>query len=315
MKIAYLILAHSDPIELRYLCDRLVRNADVYVHINKKVNISQFEQEIGKINCDNKIELIDHREKVNWGGFSIVKATMNLLERALSFKYDRLILLTGADYPIKTDEYIYQYFENNCQTNFISAQKLDRSSHNLCGYKHYRDCLPISKICSFLIKYFPKCKFIQRKDYYLQDDKKYNLWGISPKWALTQDCASYVLNFYKENDKFNRYFEFSHAPDDFYFATVIMNSPYKITVDNSVDLFYTEWLPENKGAKTLTIVDYDKLEKQDCLFAKKFFSTDSEELINRLESLNCTIEDNIKHEATINHSISNTDTRRITGDR
>ena len=92
-----------------------------------------------------------------------------------------------------------------------------------------------------------------------------------------------MLDFYKNNKGFNSYFKYSHSPDDFYFATVIMNSEYENTVNLNHNLFYTHWLPDNNGAKILDSSDYYELLNSKCLFAKKFSSHDSKQLIEMLE--------------------------------
>lgn len=285
MNIAYLVLAHSDPSELHSLCDRLSGRSDIYIHINKKSNISIFENKINSINNQGRIVFIEKRVRVHWGGWSIVKAAMNLLEEALSKKsYDRLILLTGQDYPIKSDAYIDRFFSQNKDKNYLCVRKLDKESHKLSGYIQCRDLALISKIISFFIKFFPELRIIQRKDYYEDKGRIFHLWGISPKWAITGECARYVLDFYKNNKGFNSYFKYSHSPDDFYFATVIMNSEYENTVNSNHNLFYTHWLPDNNGAKTLDSCDYYELLNSKCLFAKKFSSHDSKQLIEMLEA-------------------------------
>lgn len=60
--------------------------------------------------ADNKFKKVK-RYCVQWGGYSILKATFSILEEALNHcKYDRLILLTGLDYPIKSDVVIQSFF-------------------------------------------------------------------------------------------------------------------------------------------------------------------------------------------------------------
>ena len=48
---------------------------------------------------------------VHGGGWNAVVAEMKLLELALnSGSYDRIVFLQGADYPLKTDIEIYNFF-------------------------------------------------------------------------------------------------------------------------------------------------------------------------------------------------------------
>ncbi len=71
------------------------------------------------------------------GGFSIVQAEINLVKRALqNEKYLKYVLLSGADYPIKDNEYIYNYFKKNSSVEFIRGIDLDQIKHKEFYYKH-----------------------------------------------------------------------------------------------------------------------------------------------------------------------------------
>ena len=93
----------------------------------------------------------------------------------------------------------------------------------------------------------------------------------------------YLLHFYKNNRGFNRYFQFLHAPDDFYVATVLFNSKFRDSIESRENIFKIVWLPDDKGAKILEQEDYQELLSGNFLYAKKFQSGYSEELIQMLE--------------------------------
>ena len=61
------------------------------------------------------------RVKVYWGGFSMVKATLNLMKAALTSgeKFSHLVLLSGLDYPIKPSWAIYNFLTNHSNKQFI----------------------------------------------------------------------------------------------------------------------------------------------------------------------------------------------------
>ena len=51
-------------------------------------------------------------------------------------KYLKYVLLSGADYPIKDNEYIYNYFKKNSSVEFIRGIDLDQIKHKEFYYKH-----------------------------------------------------------------------------------------------------------------------------------------------------------------------------------
>jgi hypothetical protein len=132
-----------------------------------------------------------------------------------------------------------------------------------------------------LQKYEKLLRAIGRKgkhDYVMHKGEKYPIYGIAPKWALSGECAKYLLNFYKKEKKFNRYFQMMHAPDDFYVATVLFNSRFRERIEAKQDIFKIVWLPEDKGAKILSEEDAPELLACSQLYAKKFQSGYSEGL-------------------------------------
>ncbi|WP_308632392.1 beta-1,6-N-acetylglucosaminyltransferase, partial [Marinilactibacillus psychrotolerans] len=70
-KLAYLILAHNDPTNLKRMIDALNEHADFFVHIDKKNDEILFTELFQEY--DNVIFISD-RYKIYWGGFSIIKA-------------------------------------------------------------------------------------------------------------------------------------------------------------------------------------------------------------------------------------------------
>lgn len=106
MKIAYLISAYKDPIQLNRLIKRLNgKGIYFYIHIDKNADINIFRKTLdGLVN----VFFTNKRFKVSWGGWSQVLYQKELIKSALSsnLKFNRLFLISGQDYPIKSNEYI-----------------------------------------------------------------------------------------------------------------------------------------------------------------------------------------------------------------
>jgi Core-2/I-Branching enzyme len=107
-KIAFLILAHADPKHLHRLCRTLGPKDDIFVHIDKRTDLSSFEGPL----IPSNVKFTQRRIPVYWGDISVVEATLILLEEALRSKtpYLRLVLLSGSCYPIKKLEELRKYF-------------------------------------------------------------------------------------------------------------------------------------------------------------------------------------------------------------
>src|SRR6478735_10646508 len=108
MKIAHLILAHSQPDQLSRLINRLSsKDADCFIHIDAKANLENFK----KITQIPNAFVLNKRVNITWGSYSIVQATLDGLSSIIASNknYDYINLLSGQDYPLKSILEIGQY--------------------------------------------------------------------------------------------------------------------------------------------------------------------------------------------------------------
>ena len=119
-KHAYLILAHNNF----YILEKLLKSLDdsrndIYIHIDKKVNNFYFEY-FSKILDKSKVFYVD-RYDIKWGRYSLIKAELELFKSAVSNRYEYYHLLSGVDLPLKSQDYIHNFFEKNAGTEFITC--------------------------------------------------------------------------------------------------------------------------------------------------------------------------------------------------
>ena len=122
MKIAYLILAHNQPEHLSRMINSLnSENVSFYVHIDKKSDITIFNPS----QYPKNVYFQPDRTLISHGGFSMVIATLGLMEEALKDNQNYyFIFLSGWDYPIKSNEFIHKFLENSYPMNFLSFYPL-----------------------------------------------------------------------------------------------------------------------------------------------------------------------------------------------
>lgn len=223
--VAYLILAHSDPGQLRRLLKRLESDqASFYVHVDDKADIEAFRRATEDIEA---VHFCERRCNVMWAAFSVVEATLRLLEAALvgeSGELTRFVLLSGADYVIASNQRILRFFERHPQREFLRGFDLREAGDTQLRRmrrRHLRQFaprysllrMPLSAIEGGM-RLFPR---------HLPSDIVF-VCG-SQWWALTRDCAKYCLDFTWSNPDFVKLFKSSFAPDEMFFHTLVHNSP------------------------------------------------------------------------------------------
>lgn len=120
---AYLILAHADAEQLQRLVEALddPRN-DIYIHIDAKSDISLFE---GISTRRARLDFIAERVDVRWGHTSVMHAEYALFRCVAGGAYSRIHLLSGADFPLRSQDYIHRFFSTRRNEEFIEILDMD----------------------------------------------------------------------------------------------------------------------------------------------------------------------------------------------
>src|SRR5476651_1643526 len=118
MRLAHLLLIHADPQQTRRLVNRLHHaDADVYIHLDAKANMADFEDlaEIGNV------FFIRNRVSVFWGNYSMIEATLHGFEEILETgkPYSHINLLSGQDYPLKSATEIQKFLFANADKSYM----------------------------------------------------------------------------------------------------------------------------------------------------------------------------------------------------
>ena len=101
---------------------------------------------------------------------------------------------------------------------------------------------------------------------------------------LTGECARYLVDFMEENATLRRFATLCWGPDEFLFATVIMNSPFRASVINN-NYRYMDWSLGGANPKLLTMEDFGSLRSSDMLFARKFDMVVDSEVLDKIDTL------------------------------
>ena len=142
LKLLYAILTHQNPAETIRLVDVLYEPGHVFViHVDGKESSEDTYQALLKYSQDKDyMHLIPHpyRCRVNWGGFSMVNATMQILKYSfgldpslndLPIDFHKFVHMSSTSYPLASNTKIRQTLASfPLDANLLHVVMKDRKS-------------------------------------------------------------------------------------------------------------------------------------------------------------------------------------------
>ncbi|KAF1043031.1 MAG: hypothetical protein GAK35_02413 [Herbaspirillum frisingense] len=249
MKIAYLILAHNNPRLLSRLISELsTEQAHFFLHIDSKTDISAFDG----LRALPRVHFCEQRINGAWADFSLVQATLNMMDMAVKQDADfsRVVLLSGSTLPVQPTRYIEDFFARMPKANFMEAFAMpnEEFGKTLGRLTHYwlRRSRPLIrmkwKAQTLINKYAPL------RDYKAALGELEPMAG-SQWWAITGEACRYVLDYTQAHARFVHFSHHVDCPDEFFFQTILGNSPFASTLEPSIT--YTNWRPGQMSPDTL----------------------------------------------------------------
>lgn len=288
-KHAYLIMAHNDFDTLIHVLREIddPRN-DIYLHIDKKSGMVDLD--LIKVSVKESGLYFVPRMKVFWGTISQVKCELKLLKKASAKGYKYYHLISGNDFPLKSQDYIH---------NLLRDEDSEFLSYHLSG-ENGDDFLYKVKMYYPLLRFVGKGALtgnglrdkLSRKLGYWQSSlnafqEKHNVdrtkksagavFYKGDQWfTITHDFALYIL---ENKSRILRTYFLTNGPDEIFMQTLAMNSRFANRVKND-SLRQIDWLRGNPYEYRLT--DLDELKASDKLFARKISYYVDPELVDSL---------------------------------
>src|SRR5215467_5924806 len=126
MKLAYIISAYKYPEQLTRLIHRLDTDSTAFfVHVDKKTDHRIYREMVNGLSDRQNVRFLK-RHKCVWGDFGHVAATLEGISEIFrtDTQFDYAILLTGQDYPIKSNRDIDAFFEEHKGKPFLEFSPL-----------------------------------------------------------------------------------------------------------------------------------------------------------------------------------------------
>lgn len=280
MQINYLILAHKNLLQL----DRLISVLDhdktrFFIHIDKKVRIAEIKKY--KFCLNERVTLIKNRIQASWGAFSLITATLKLMRAASAHSKGYFILLSGEDFPLQTNEYIYNFLSNSYGKEYLHYMSLpckDWRNGGLDRINYYWFDEIMDLHTSSLFIAFQKKHEIKRPNFV-----DFPYYGGSQWWCLSHDCILYILKFIHHNSIILERFKFCLVPDEMIFQTILLNSPFKKQIIND-NLKYIVFEENKPRPRIYDKNDFTTLVQSEKLWARKFDINYDSVILDKIES-------------------------------
>lgn len=283
---AYCIIAHSDPYCLQSLIKLIDdKRNDIIIVYDKKSSpnlFSSIEAEQSQIITPPHSQLID----IQWGNRTQIAAELLAFETALRHgNYEYIHLISGADLPIKNQDYIHDYFEKlPIGTNMIGFDNSRDYSERVMYYhiatRFYRSHNKIIKTIFDVLR--GRFLQLQKRIGFKRDWSDMNLYKGTNWVSITPDFARFLVD---NRDFILSKFRMTYCPDEVYKQTMIMNSSFKETIfDTSLNAGggtrIIDWKRGNPYVWRFD--DFESLCKAPELFARKFDSNIDRSIIDAM---------------------------------
>lgn len=274
-KHAYLFVCHNKWNQLQFLIDVLndSRN-DFYILVDSKAKDFNKVEFIN--NCASKqLHFVDPID-ICWGHYSLIEAPISLLKAATTTdKYDYYHLMSGVDMPLKSQEEIHRFFDENAGFEFVDFDDFEGSkiANKRLRYYYYlqdkvgRKKFTFLKLLRDIVLLAEMIVGVNR----IKDIQQYVAKG-SNWFSITDDFARYIV----ENEAtVKNIFSDVYCGDEEFIQTLLKMSPYKDkwygfkrSDLEYCNLRYLDW---GRGAPyTFTKEEFFSLTSGDYLFARKF---------------------------------------------
>lgn len=283
MKHAYMICAWTQAEQLKKLIRALdYSDNDLFIHWDIKSETDAKEFEGVASQCG--VYFIP-RMSVTWGGGSQVVCILNLLEAAYTHNanYGYYHMMSGVDFPVKSHEYIDQFFNDHAGELFFEERhhETQTKTQMRCDQYHFLQDTLIGKKRN-IWKYldFASC-YVQRVLGIRRFRGKKIHYG-SAQWSVTGDVVEFIL---AKKDKIKKQYRWSYCADECFLITELQSTDFIQRLSPLGSLTYAEWVQVSKrdnSPKALSLQDQASISSPDILFARKFVLPTSEELETRI---------------------------------
>lgn len=288
MKLAVLIQCHKNPEQVNMLLKMLDHpQIDCFVHVDRKSDIKPMIVRSEHVFCLED----DKRVDVRWGRASMLEATLNLIGEANGKgEYDFYLLCSGQDLPTRPTQEIFDFLNRHLENDFVQIFESANAGNGHENNFDKRNAIffPEWMLGPGTVQRIVKRAWVELTGGYnrtFRFARRRNKTGMKFFFGSSWVCLSkrtwkWMERYLDEHPEYYRYFINCNCPDESFFQTLLMNSPYAALREDY--LHYVDWSEKRSNPKILTCADEEKVILSGKLFARKFDINADAEIIERM---------------------------------
>lgn len=299
----FMVYTYKEPQLLSRLC-HVLRPFPVLIHVDAKVPLDPFRAQIQPVDQE-RVHFLPtaERVRVNWAGFSQVRAIRNLVRRATTMTApdDYLVMLSGQDYPLRPVSELVDHLRSTPGRQYIrffniAATSGKRYRHQI-DRRHHRDLpfldghvltgtirkmrtaaiLGVDLLCRILPPPRPPAHFAVAHG--------------PTHFAITTRCAIEISNL--ATPAIDAYFRQVFCPEGKYYHSLVANSRFLYDTPAGGYEPYVglgDWRYailhhiDPSLVRVFTLEDWDEIVRSPAYFLRKVEAEASGELLDRIDS-------------------------------
>jgi Core-2/I-Branching enzyme len=283
LRIAYIVAAHRLMGQVTRMIRALSAPGDAFfVHVDQRTDHREGRNVLSDLmrSLESSADVRPiKRHRVDWGHWTQVHATVECIKAVIDsgITYDRVVFLSGQDYPIKSRSYIKSFFARHRDKEFME-------SFSLMSPNRWTDW---GKWYSATSRAWYLHLGIRSHWLHIPIRRKIPL-GLVPHggsnwWCLGRPAVEYIHQFLLSHPEVSSYFRRTFLPDEMFFQTILSNSPLasRITGDNLTHIDSSR--PTPPWPAVMDTSDFPTLMASPKLFARKFDVGHDAEILDLLD--------------------------------
>ena len=257
---------------------------DIFIHMDSK-NQSYNEDEITRY-VGNSNVYHTQRTSVTWGGYSQINSELLLIKKAVNTgKYQHYHLLSGADLPIKTQDEIVRFFEENEGKEFIRFEKADFVYTDRTQYFYpFQEIAGRTKSRRWRLIY--RMSLFIQKSIGIKRNQDISFQKGTNWFSITDSLARYVAG---KEEWIKSVFQYTFCCDEVFLQTIVFNSDFRNHLFHSGfdnDLHAIMRLIDWKRGFPYIFkqCDWSEIKESEMMFARKFDENVDREIILRISN-------------------------------
>lgn len=288
-KHAFLILAHKSPNLVRRIMKVLESdNHYFFLHVDKKTpNIKDFKDAVQDI---KNATVLEQRISVFHAGISTTEAELALFEAIRKSKtvFDYLHLISGQDYPLRSNAQFDDFFEHS-NKSYIYIDDKALSANMAKSYDRSANEYHFNNTNKKYVQIYEKLHLglLLRPFYHRKPIKGYV--GGWQWFSWNKELFNFIIKYLQAHPNYLQRFNHTASPDEHIFVTLINNHLDELNVATEDPLRYISWHPHRPVTDSyrpyiLEEADYPYIINSRAFFCRKIDEKLSASLLDKIDA-------------------------------